>query len=86
MVVFDVFPDVNAEAVVAVDFGDEQEGSARFEDAADFFQVFLWIRPEIETFDGRDVVKGLVGKGQGFDRAFADCHFSGSYIVSIRLA
>ena len=86
MVVFDVFPDVNAEAVVAVDFGDEQERAAWVQDAADFLQVFRWFGPEIETFDGRDFVKGLVGKGQGFDRAFADGHFSGSYIVSIRLA
>ena len=86
VVAFDVFPDVSAEAVVSVDFGDEQERAAWLQDAMDFLQVFRWIGPEIETFDGRDFVKGVVGKGQGFDRTFADCHFSGSYIVSIRLA
>ena len=86
VVAFDVFPDVSAEAVVAVDFGDEQERAAWFHDAMDFLQVFRRIGPEIETFDGRDFVKGLGGKGPGFDRTFADCHFSGSYIVSIRLA
>ena len=86
VVVFDVFLNFSAEAVVAVDFGDEQEGSARFEDAAYFFQVFWWIRPEIEAFDGRNLIEGVVRKGQGFDGAFTDGHFSSGYVGRIRLA
>ena len=86
VIVFDVFLNFSAEAVVAVDFSDEKEGAAWFEDAAYFFQVFLWIRPEIETFDGRNFIEGVVRKGQGFDRAFADGHLPGCYIGSICLA
>ena len=86
VVVFDVFLDFSAEAVVAVDFGDEQEGSARFEDAADFFQVFRRVWPEVEAFDSRNLVKGAVGKRKGFDGAFTDGHFSSGYVGRIRLA
>ena len=64
VVVFDVFLDFSAEAVVAVDFGDEQEGATWFQDAAYFFQVFWWIRPEIEAFDGRILSKVLSAKGR----------------------
>ena len=86
VVVFDVFLDFSAEAVVAVDFGDEQEGATWFQDAAYFFQVFWWIRPEIEAFDGRNLIEGVVRKGQGFDGSFTDGHFSSGYVGRIRLA
>ena len=86
VVVFDVFLNFSAEAVVAVDFGDEQEDSARFEDAADFFQVFRRVWPEVEAFDSRNLVKGAVGKRKGFDGAFTDGHFSSGYVGRIRLA
>lgn len=86
VVAFDIFPDFSTEAVVAVDFSDEKEGAAWFEDAAYFFQVFWWIRPEIETFDGRNLIEGVVRKGQGFDGAFIDFHFSGGNGSGISLA
>ena len=86
VVAFDIFPDFSAEAVVAVDFSDEKERATWFQDAAYFFQVFWWIGPEIEAFDGRNLIEGVVRKGQGFDRAFADGHLPGCYIGSICLA
>ena len=79
VIVFDVFSGGRAEVGPFVDFGDEQEGAAFFEDPADFFQVFWRIGPEVETFDGRDFIEAVVGKGQFFDGALADVHLAGFY-------
>ena len=64
VIVFDVFSSGRAEVGPFVDFGDEQEGAAFFEDPADFFQVFRRIGPEVEAFDGRNLIEAVVGKGQ----------------------
>ena len=86
VVVVDVFPGGRAEVGPFVDFGDEQEGAAFFEDPADFFQVFWRIGPEVEAFDGRDFIEAVVGKGQFFDGALADVHLAGFYSFFVCLA
>mgnify|MGYP007062588217 CR=1 FL=1 len=85
VVVFDVFPGRRAEVGPFVDFGDEQEGAAFFEDPADFFQVFRRIGPEVEAFDGGNLIKAVVGKGQFFDGALGDVHLAGFYGLGICL-
>lgn len=85
VVVFDVFPGGRAEVGPFVDFGDEQEGAVFFEDAADFFQVFRRIGPEVEAFDGRDFIEAVVGKGELFYRALGDVHLAGFYGFGICL-
>ena len=85
VVVFDVFPGGRAEVGPFVDFGDEQEGAAFFQDASDFFQVFRRIGPEVEAFDGRDFIEAVVGKGQFFDGGLGDVHLAGFYGFGIGL-
>lgn len=86
VIVLDVLLDFGAEARMVVDLGDEQEGAALLEDAADFLEVFGRIGPEVEALDRRDLVERIVGKRQCFDRALADRHLAGGDVVSIRLA
>lgn len=86
VIVLDVLLDFGAEARMVVDLGDEQEGAALLEDAADFLEVFGRIGPEVEALDRCDLVERIVGKRQGFDRALADRHLAGGDVVSIRLA
>lgn len=86
VVMFDVFPSGRAEVGPFVDFGDEQEGAAFFEDSADFFQVFWRIGPEVEAFDGGDFIEAVVGKGEFFYRTLADIHLAGFYSFFVCLA
>ena len=68
-VVLDVFLHFFAESRMVVDLGDEQEGAAFLEDAANFFEVLGRVGPEVEALDGRDLVEGVVSERQGLDGA-----------------
>lgn len=85
-IVLDVFLHFFAESRMVVDLGDEQEGAAFFEDAADFLEVLGRVGPEVEALDGRDLVEGVVIERQGLDGALADVHLAGGDVCGIRPA
>ena len=49
---------------ILVNICHQKEGSACFQHTPHFFQVFLWIRPEIKAFYRDDLIKSIVCKRQ----------------------